>query len=127
MRSNKHYFILLSGKTVTFTTWNTKIKEKLEEILNTASEIVFQGKFFELTDHTYSSDAEKPRRLRSVGGALRRMFSIIKNKNNNFTNKIIIQFLRINTIVGDEEQLHAELYGVESKTKLYDSVKVGRS
>ena len=115
----REYYIVLCGKTCTSSTWNKKIEKELKKILYTASENSFENEYFQIIDYTYNLDVDKPRRLRSLGGALRRMFSIIENNKNNFANKRIFEALEKRVIVGDKAQLDAQLYAVERKTKMF--------
>lgn len=71
---------------------------------------------FDLKDHTYS-EAKNPRRLRSLGGGLRRLLSKVKEKDKSLTNKKIIEGLAFFTVSGDEEILVTQIAAVENNTK----------
>ena len=77
---------------------------------------------FDLKDHTYS-EAKNPRRLRSLGGGLRRLLSKVKEKAKSLTNKNIIKDLVYSTISGDEQKLLTQISAVENNTKFNYQIK----
>ena len=77
------------------------------------SEICFNYNF---KDCTYS-DTINPRRLRSLGGGLRRILSNIKREDKSLTNKKIIENLAYSAVSGDEKKLLSQISAVENNTK----------
>ena len=65
-----------------------------------------------LTDHTYS-DYESSRRLRALGGGLRRILLIVKGCDEDLTNKQIIKDLEYSIILGSKDKLVTQIYAIE--------------
>lgn len=109
-------FIIIAGETYIFSGWSEKIKERLNSFINDANN---QIESINLTDHTYSNlpEGKIPRRLRSLGGGLRRIFSLIKENDNKLKNKDIIKDLKYSTLFGDQEKIKSQISAVEKNAK----------
>ena len=77
---------------------------------------------FDLKDHTYS-EAKNPRRLRSLGGGLRRLLSNLKKNDKSLTNKKIIENLAYLTLYGDDKKLVTQISAVENNTKFNSQIE----
>lgn len=111
-------FVLYVGYLIPFTGWNERLKSIIEERLNhkTDEKITF-------IDHTYKIGDDTSRRLRSIGGALRRIVDISKKEATELTLKQIFRYLKDFLIVitektGQENQLSAQLFAVQYNKKL---------
>ena len=115
----KTFFILvtspkvMSGQTIIFSGWSTKIKKYLENFIRQAGDQV-ENRI--LTDHTYS-EKKNSRRLRSLGGGLRKILSLIKGTDAFLKNKEIIKDLKYNIVLGDEEKVITQIFVVEKNSK----------
>ena len=112
-------FFLLVGKTVTLSGWSSDISKKLKNKIN---EFFEKDEKNHITDCTYT-DVKKSRRLRSLGGGIRRILSIIKKNNNNLTNKQIIKTLQHFEILGNKDQLIPVIDAVEGNKKMPNEKK----
>lgn len=114
-------FIIISGQTYVYSGWNEDIERKMKSFINHPHNQVGSIRF---TDHTYSIQLSKEktsRRLRSLGGGLRRILSLIKGGDESLTKKEIIKDLRHKILSGDEEKLKSQICAVEKNAKnLYE-------
>ena len=120
---------LLTINDYTYYTSKKAINEGVNEETDQAKKAINEGVNNELDEANkaineannakeYSkSEAIQPRRLRSLGGGLRRLLVIIKEKDKFLTNKRIISELRIFAVLGDLEKLLTQLSAVENNTK----------
>jgi hypothetical protein len=88
-RYKNQLFLLLFGQIVLFSGWSQKIQQILEKSINQVDD---QIENVYLKDHTYSEE-KNSRRLRSLGGSLRKMFSLIESSDKVLTKKEIIKDL----------------------------------
>ena len=112
-------FFLITGETITVSGWNSKVQQKLEKIIN---KINNENEKVIITDHTYSQ-ARNSRRIRSLGGGLRRLLSVIKIDNEFLTNKEIIKNLEYFVILGNKKKLVTQIFAVEKNTKFNYEIK----
>ena len=110
-----HFFFLLSGNIIILSGWNLKIKHILEYYINKVDT-------FDLTDSTYLLK-KNSRRLRSLGGGLRRILLSIKETEESITNSEIIKNLKYYTILGDRELLESTFFAIERNSKNYYKVE----
>ena len=106
-------FFLLSGQTIIYSGWNVQIQQNLEKFINQVNNQIQNVTF---TDHTYFQ-VQSSRRLRSLGGGLRRILYLIKMDNSFLTNKKIIKNLQYFVILGNEEKLVTQIFAVEKNAK----------
>ena len=107
-------FLLLFGQTIPFSGWSQKIQQILEKSINQVDD---QIENVYLKDHIYSED-KNSRRLRSLGGSLRRMFYLIERSDELLTKKEIIKDLECFVILGNKEKLVNQIFAVEKNAKL---------
>lgn len=112
-------FFLIVGQTITFSGWNLKIQQKLENFIN---QVTNKNEKVIITDYTYSQ-AVNSRRIRSLGGGLRRLLSVIKKDNEFLTNKEIIKALEYFVILGNKKKLVTQIFAVEKNTKFNYEIK----
>jgi len=110
---------IIIGTQILVPGWSLEIKKVLNFYINKKISLPHQLEFY-LKDYTYwSQNADiKPRRLRSLGGALRRIISLHKKiYYENFYNEENknIQFY---TVFGDNEKLQATYLGVSQNKKI---------
>lgn len=114
-------FIIISCQTYVYSGWNEDIERKMKSFINHPHNQVGSISF---TDHTYSKQLPKEktsRRLRSLGGGLRKILSLIKGGDESLTNKEIIKDLKHQILSGDEEKLKSQICAVEKNAKnLYE-------
>lgn len=108
--------MLLSGETIIYSGWSSSVRQILENSINAVSNQVDK---ITLTDHTYS-DHENSRRLRALGGGIRRLLLIVQNNKNKLTNKQIIKDLEYFTILGNENKLVTQICAIENNTRLHN-------
>ena len=106
-------FFLVVGETVIFSGWNIKMQQILEDYIN---QITDQVDKINLIDYTYSQ-TKGSIRLRSLGGGLRRILSIIKGNSKSLTSKKIIIDLEYFPLLGNKEKLIIQISAVEKNTK----------
>ena len=112
-----HYIII--GNQILVPGWSLKIKEILEFYIKTKMYLRDQREFY-LKDYTYWSQNPdvKPRRLRSLGGALRRIISLHKNiYYENFYNEKK-KDIKLYTVFGNNKKLQATYLGVSQNKKI---------
>ena len=123
----RNIFVLYVGHLIPFTGWAERLKSTIEksfnENCNTAEKI-------SLVDHTYNKNNKtgNSRRLRSIGGALRRIVEISQRDLKSLTKKEVTtkEIFRclepfriiINKNKIDEKQLLAYLFAVQYNKKL---------
>ena len=113
-RYKNQLFLLLFGQIVLFSGWSQKIQQILEKSINQVDD---QIENVYLKDHTYSEE-KNSRRLRSLGGSLRKMFSLIESSDKVLTKKEIIKDLEYFVILGNKEKLVNQIFAVEKNAKL---------
>ena len=115
-----NFFFLFIGNQFLNNNWDRPMKETSENFI--INNLLFTQ--FELIDLTYldTSKIKNSRRLRSLGGALRRIFSNIreaKNKPNTVSsNNEIIKELKYYLILGNEEELEITKRAVLTNKKI---------
>jgi hypothetical protein len=117
---NLNFFFLFIGNKFLNNNWDRPMKDTSENFI--INNLLFTQ--FELIDLTYldTSKIKNSRRLRSLGGALRRIFSNIreaKNKPNTVSsNNEIIKELKYYLILGNEEELEITKRAVLTNKKI---------
>ena len=109
------FFFLLSGNIIILSGWSLKIKNILKYYINKVGT-------FDLTDSTYLLK-ENSRRLRSLGGGLRRILLSIKEMEESITNSEIIKKLKYDIILGNKELLESTFFAIERNSKNYYKVE----
>jgi len=128
------FFVLLVGKTIILSGWHKKISQtfhkiinqirisnKLKNLFNIKPEICFSSDF---EDYTYSQATKNPRRLRSLGGGLRRLLLNVRKNDKSLTNKKIIENLAYFTLSGDDKKLVTQISAVENNTKFNYQIEI---
>lgn len=110
------HFLLLSGQTIIYSGWSSSVRQILESSINAVSNEVDK---ITLTDHTYS-DHESSRRLRSLGGGIRRVLLIVQRNKKKLTNKQIFKDLEYFKILGNENKLVTQFRAIENNTRLHN-------
>lgn len=117
---NLNFFFLFIGNQFLNNNWDSPMKNTSENFIK--NNLLFTQ--FELIDLTYlcTSKRKNSRRLRSLGGALRRIFSTlreIKHKPNTISsNNEIIKELKYYLILGNEEELEMTKRAVLTNKKI---------
>ena len=130
-RYKTRLFVLLVGETILVSNWHRTISQTFNQIIN---EIKITDKIenrvnnFDLKDYTFSEAEDstsskkkeeiKPRRLRSLGGSLRRLFFKIKKNGKPLTKKKIMEDLVHFVVSGDEHKLLTQISAVENNTRV---------
>ena len=76
-------FVLYVGYIIPFTGWNKRLKYIIEKMINEKCNEDIKISF---TDHTYNTNDINSRRLRSLGGGIRRLVNISKKNSNGDNN-----------------------------------------
>ncbi len=115
---------IIIGTQILVPGWSLKIKKILECYIKKKIYLPDQFEFY-LRDYTYWSwNADiKPRRLRSLGGALRRIISLHKNiYYENFDNEEN-KNIQLYTVFGNNKKLQATYLGVSQNKKIIENKK----
>ena len=110
------YFVFV-GNAILIDSWNTEIKNRLRIYIekNVDTNSIYD---FPLQDFTYlaKDKTTKPRRLRSVGGALRRILEDIRKLY--WQEDTILTEVKFYAIMGNNEKLKATFVAVKSNKKI---------
>jgi hypothetical protein len=110
---------IIIGTKILVPGWSLQIEKSLEFYIN--KKIYLPNQFqFSLKDYTYwSHNADiKPRRLRSLGGALRRIISLHKNIYYDVSYNKENKNIQFYTIFGNNKKLQATYLGVSQNKKI---------
>ena len=127
-RYKNRIFVLLVGETIIISGWHINIYQTFNKVINQikiSDRIEDLVDNYNLKDYTYSEveEEKKPRRLRFLGGELRRLLLKIKKKDKSLTNKTIIEDLYYFIASGDDDKLLTQLSAVENNTRFNYQIK----
>ena len=81
--------------------------------------------YISFIDHTYKplEKGKIPRRLRALGGGIRRLLKISLDGLKPLTKNEIFVYLDIYTILGNSKKIYAQLFAVKNNTKLPNDIR----
>ena len=109
------YYILYVGYIIPFTGWNKRLKYIIEKMINEKCNEDIKISF---TDHTYNTNDINSRRLRSLGGGVRRILMLIRCELGFLSTKELFSNLEYWAVIGNEKEIMSVLYAVQYSKKL---------